>query len=173
MNREAIERLAIDSAAGELSEDALRLFKSYLAQHPEANEWATDMTAIYEMTQAAIDVKIEDAAPPMVEKKPSSPVNWFAAGRWAAVIAIAISAGFSIGRWSQPAKTRVEIFRIPEQPRTTAKVADLKAKYAGTFWGQKVLASTEPKPRPRAAAHTPTGNFWDIYRQHLKEKRYE
>ncbi|MHC4744736.1 MAG: hypothetical protein ACYS8Z_22710, partial [Planctomycetota bacterium] len=127
MNRETIERLAMDAAAGELSEDVEVLFGAYLAEHPEANEWAAGMTSIYEMTEAAIDAKTKGAAPPMVEKKSSVPINWFAAGRWAAVIAIAMFAGFSAGRWSQPVRTRVEIVRVPEQTRTTAKVADLKA----------------------------------------------
>lgn len=174
MKRETIERLAMDSAAGELSEDAEVLFASYLAEHPEAEEWALEITSIYEMTQAVIDKKTKHPAPPAVAKKRSMPVNWFAAARWAAVIAIAVFAGFSAGRWNQPAKTsRTEFFRVAEQPRTIATVTDIKEKYAATFWGRKVLASIEPKPPLHTAARNSTGSFWDTYTRHLKEKTYE
>ena len=46
MEREAIERLAMDSAAGELNQDAEALLRTYLAEHPQANEWAEDMLQI-------------------------------------------------------------------------------------------------------------------------------
>ena len=175
MDRERIEKLAMDSAAGELNEDAQMLFRSYLAEHPEANEWALGMTSIYEMTEAAISAKTKaPAPPPTVEKTFPSPVNWLTAGRWAAVLAIAIFAGFSAGRWGRTAQTSpTTIVKIPEPPGTMAKAVDLKAKYAGTFWGQKVLASLQPKPRHIDANRRTRGDIWDIYRRRIKEKRNE
>ena len=175
MDRERIERLAIDSAAGELNEDAEALFRSYLAEHPDANEWAMDMMGAYEMTETAIEAKTKDAgAPPIADTKVSRPVDWRSAGRWAAVLAIGLFAGFSAGRWSRPLKTKqIAVVRIAEQPRVVATAADLKAKYAGTFWGQKVLASLKPRPSIKREDRRETGDIWDMYRRRVKEKCYE
>ena len=175
MERERIERLAMDSAAGELNEDAEFLFRSYLAEHPEAGEWATDMTGAYEMTEAAIDAKTKGAAaPPIADSNYSGPVGWSSAARWAAVLAVGLFAGFWAGRWGRPdATSRIAVVRIAEQPRALATAADLKAKYAGTFWGQKVLASLEPKPRHAGADIEQSGGIWDVYRRRAKEKGYE
>ena len=57
MEREAIERLTIDSAAGELNEDAEALLRTYLAEYPQANKWAEDILQIYYRTEAAIKTK--------------------------------------------------------------------------------------------------------------------
>jgi hypothetical protein len=174
MERETIERLAMDAAAEELSDDARLLLESYLAEHAEAQQWAREMTSIYEITQAAIEAKTEHAAPSPAETRRLIPLDYLAVARWAAVLAIAVFAGFSAGKYTGTERTdRPRIVRIVEPHRAVASVADLKAKYADTFWGRKVLASTEPRPRPRTATHSSTGNFWDIYRRNLKEKRYE
>ena len=61
MRREIIERLAIDSAAGELNEDMEALFRAYLAEHSEAKKWAEDLSDVFEKTEAAIAAKIEPA----------------------------------------------------------------------------------------------------------------
>ena len=55
MEREIIERLAVDLAAGELNEDVEALFRSYLAEHSEADKWAQDMLQVYEKTETAIE----------------------------------------------------------------------------------------------------------------------
>ena len=59
MEREQIERLAIDSAAGELNEDMQALFEEYIAGHPEAKKYVEDMLGIYENTDAAIIAKTQ------------------------------------------------------------------------------------------------------------------
>lgn len=174
MERERIEKLAIDSAAGELNEDAEALFRSYLTEHPEANEWAADMTGAYEMTEAAIEAKTKGAAaPPIANRKVSRPVNWCSAARWAAVLAIGLFAGFLAGRREPGGGEHLETVRIAEHPKALATAADLKAKYAGTFWGQKVLASLEPRPSVKREDRRKTGDLWDMYRQRIQEKRYE
>ena len=57
MEREAIEKLAMDSAAGQLNEDAETLLKEYLAEHPEAKKWFQDMQEIYANIQVAFNEK--------------------------------------------------------------------------------------------------------------------
>ena len=78
MKRETVERLAMDSAAGELSEDAEALFQTYLDENPQAKQWAEDVRQVYGETEAAIQAKTalansQKAAPHMT---PAYRVNW-------------------------------------------------------------------------------------------------
>ena len=178
MERETIEKLAIDSAAGELNEDAELLLKAYLAEHSEANEWAEDMARLYEVAEAAIDAKTGDVeaavAPAIVDRKRRRPAPWWPAARWAAVLAVGLFAGFIVGRWDWTGNLdRIPVMKVAEQPTGPAKATDLKAKYAGTFWGQKVLASLEPRPRSKQPDRRQSGGFWDNYKQAIEGKRYE
>ena len=52
-------------------------------------------------------------------------------------------------------------------------ISDFKDKYAGTFWGNKVLALVESRPGHRYKADFRDVSFWKTYRQYRKEKRYE
>ncbi|MHC4169718.1 MAG: hypothetical protein ACYSWQ_22455, partial [Planctomycetota bacterium] len=61
MERDAIERLAIDSASGELNDDAETLLREYLAGHAEANRWAEEVQWLCEKTEAAIHAKTKNA----------------------------------------------------------------------------------------------------------------
>ena len=62
MERETIERLAMDLALGELNEDATTLFEAYLAEHTEAKRWAEPMTQTCIRTREAIMQKTQAAA---------------------------------------------------------------------------------------------------------------
>jgi len=57
MEREIIERLTMDSASGELNEDAKVLLQTYLAEHSQENLWAEDMFKLYETANAAVKIK--------------------------------------------------------------------------------------------------------------------
>ncbi|MHC4559312.1 MAG: hypothetical protein ACYTFW_16180 [Planctomycetota bacterium] len=178
MNRDTIERLAMDSAAGELNEDVEALFRAYISEHPRANQWAEDMLGIYEKTEAAINTKtktpyagVEGAE---VKIKHLSQVKWRPVARWAAAVILGTVIGFSAGRW----KITDETYRIASPGsgrglRQVKTVSDLKEKYAGTFWGDKVLALLEYRPGQQYKADLHDIRFWDRYKQYIKEKRYE
>lgn len=174
MKREAIERLAMDSAAGELNEDVQALFDAYLAEHPQAGQWAEDIAGVYKDTEAAIEAKTRDAnagaGMPAVKVNRLPYLNWRSFGRAAALIVAALI-GFAGGRWPINGKTGRIAFIKPERPAEQVKtISDLKEQYAGTFWGKKVLALVEHTSPERYQAGFQDSSFWQIYRQYIKEK---
>jgi hypothetical protein len=176
MNRETIERLAIDSAAGELNEDAEALFQFYLAGNPQAKRWAEDVRLVYDETEAAIQTKAvlaggQKAAPPMT---PVKRVNRLTVARWAAAIILGTILGFTAGRWEATDKTNKMALREPAlNPMPVETIADLKEKYVGTFWGDKMLALLDNTARRQHKAHLRDIRSWDTYRQYMKEKHHE
>jgi len=178
MKREIIERLAIDSGAGELNDDALALFDAYLAEHPQAGQWAEDMSGVYKETEAAIDAKTSDAnvgvGMPAIKISRLSHLKWLSFGRWAAALIVAALIGFAGGRWQITGEASRIVFIKPERPQEQVKsISDLKEEYARTFWGDKVLALLESRPGQRYKADSQDVGFWHEYRQYIKEKRYE
>jgi hypothetical protein len=172
MEREAIERLAIDLSAGELNEDAQALFNEYLAGHPEANKWLLDMQETINQTQAAFNAKTASTKPTAI--KPPLQLKWLTFIRWAAVIAIAVCIGAAAGRWSKPA--------VPQQkpPQVTASI-DSPAKRQGFnlddlgegIWRDKVTAMLNPPPQKIHKDYVPGPSMWEKYRQYIKERHYE
>ena len=94
MKRETIERLAIDVAAGELNEDAEALLDAYLAEHPQAKQWAEQMLTTYESTQEAIAEKTSwvnaTAGTAPLGKKPKGWMKLRSGWRSAAVVILGI-----------------------------------------------------------------------------------
>lgn len=176
MKREAIERLAMDSAAGESNEDVEALFREYLAEHPEAKPDSEEIARIYEETAAAIEAKTRraDAGGPAVKTHRLVHPNWRAFGRWAAALIVAAIIGFTGGRWPITGKTSRIVFTTSGRPAVQVKtVSDLKEQYAGTFWGSKALALMEDRSGRRYK-----GDFRDIslleqFRRYRKEKSDE
>ena len=176
MDREAIERLAIDSAAGELSQDADTLLRTYLNGHPQASKWAEDVRQIYGKTEAAIRMKTTHAGVRKVAPgiRLLSQVRWLSVVRWAAVIALGIMIGFTAGRWDQTDSTYKIAFRESGRaPKQVETISDLKERYAGTFWGDKMLALMEHTSDQRNKTNLRSVRTWDKYRQYIKEKNYE
>jgi len=178
MKRERIERLAIDVAAGELNEDAEALLNAYLAEHPKAKQWAEQMLTTYEKTQEAIAEKTSwantTAGTPFVGKKPTGWVKWRSVGRWAAVVTFSIIIGFAAGRWGTTDEAMgIALMEPTRGPAPVKTVSDLKEKYAGTFWGDKMLALLEHRPAQQYKADLHSVSLWDRYRLYKKEKRYE
>ncbi|NIP24873.1 MAG: hypothetical protein GWN67_11015 [Phycisphaerae bacterium] len=175
MKRETIERLAVDSAAGELNEDILALFEAYLAEHPQAGRWAEDMAGIYKETEAAIDAKTgsadADGDVPAIKVKPVLRARWLVIGRAAAALIVAAVIGFTGGRWTINGEAgRITLMTSGRPAEQVKTVSDLKEEYAGTFWGKKVLALMEHTSSERYKAGFQDTSLWQIYRQYIKEK---
>jgi len=176
MKREEIERLAIDSAVGELNEDAEALFQTYLTGNPQAKQWAEAVRQVYDETEAAIRTKTalaegQKAAPRMT---PALRLNWLPVARWAAAIILGTVIGFTAGRWEVTGQTQRFVVREPDpNPKPVETVTDLKEKYVGTFWGDKMLALVENTARRQHKANLRDIRSWDTYRQYMKGKDHE
>jgi hypothetical protein len=178
MEREIIERLAIDSAAGELNEDVEALLRAYLAEHPEAGPDSEEMLRVYKETAAAIEAKTRNAnavaGVPAVKVNRLPYLNWRSFGRWAAALIVGALIGFAGGRRQTTGETGGVAFVQPQRPAEQVKtISDLKEEYAGTFWGDKVLALMEQKPGRRVKVDLPDVGFWHKYRPYRKGIRYE
>ena len=178
MKRDEIERLAIDSAAGELNADADALFRAYLAEHPQADQWAQDVLRLYRQTEAAISTKTAQAhagrgTPPAHRHRPIRS-KWPSVARWAAAVIFGTVIGFTAGRWETTERTyRISWPEPARGPRQVQTVSDLQQKYAGTFWGDKMLALLKQGPAEQYKSGLQGVRLWDRYRQYIKEKNYE
>lgn len=178
MKRDAIERLAIDSAAGELNEDGQSLFEAYLAEHAGAKEWAEAMFQTYRQAEAAISSKIGSAdasiAVVPMKSRPPALARWRPALRWAAIVCVAALVGAGAGRWSKSPVTakwpeRVAISTIRPAAATSLDLQDA----AGSFWRAKAAAMFEPRPYRQANAAMQAGGLWRKYEHYIKEKYHE
>ena len=176
MNREIIERLAIDSVGGELNEDAEALFRFYLDEHPQGKLWADDIQQVYEQTESAIQVKttctnVTQAVPKI---GPVLRLRWQPAARWAAAILVGMFIGFTAGRWEIPARTPKTLIQVSSPAsKPVETVSDFKEKYAGTFWGDKMMAMLEHPPSRGNTADLCDVRSWNTYKQYIKEKNHE
>jgi len=173
MDRVSIERLAIDSAAGQLNEDAEALLKEYLAEHSEANKWFLDIRDIYDKTQAAFDVKTAFTKQP-TENKPALKLNWLPVARWAAVVIFAAFIGVAAGRWSKSPASE------PNPQRTTASQGPAVEQpsfnlesIGGSFWREKAVAMITSPSSEIHRDYVTGPKLWEKYRQFIKEKNYE
>ncbi len=179
MERDAIERLAMDSAAGELNEDTGALFQEYLAEHADANKWVEDMLGIYEKTEAAIGIKTKratgtDTSTANVGKKYRSMIQWLPIARWAAVVIFAAFIGVAAGRWSKsiPLEQNPQRTTVSQDLAVESPSLDLES-IGESFWQKKAMAMLT-SPSSKIPGDYVTGpKLWEKYRQFIKEKNYE
>lgn len=170
MDRESIERLAIDSAAGQLNEDAEALLKEYLAEHSQAGEWFTDIKEIYDNTQAVFDTK---TAPAKTESKPAQKIYRLPVVRRAAIIIFAVFLGAAAGRWSNSPSPvekpgRITAYHDPDTSKMSLNPDDI----GESFWRRKAVAMITSSSGIKKD-HVTGPKLWEKYRQFIKEKNYE
>ena len=176
MEHDAIERLAIDSAAGQLNEDTEALFREYLAEHPEANKQVENMLEIYEKTEAAIGVKTKhtagkDKSIAEAGTKSRSMIYWLPIARWAAVVIFAAFIGLAVGRWT---KSPVLVGRPgPLTAYRNSNVNRTSEDTGESFWRNKALAMFQAKPSMVREVSITGPTLWEKYRQFIKERHYE
>jgi len=179
MEREQIERLAMDSAAGELNEDMQALFDEFLTGHPEVKKYVEDMLGIYKKTDAAITAKTQHAVKTdfdmtEINIKSHTRVLWLPIARWAAVIILAAFIGIVAGRWS---KSPVLVERpgakvVHPGADVQKKKFDLDDK-GDSFWREKVVAMMASRSNGIQADFVTGPGLWERYREYIKEKNYE
>jgi hypothetical protein len=176
MERQAIERLAMDVALGELNEDAAALLDAYLASHPEARPWAQQMKTVCARTQNAIDLKTRrndtSICVPAAGGRRWTSIRWAGPLRWAAVVTISLLLGAAIGR-------RTETHETPSGPsvviETTRDVGprswqEILAEPDKGFWGAKAAAMLHSKSY-RGTSSQPS--LWQTLRQLQKGHDHE
>ena len=177
MERETIERLAMDRMLGELNEDAATLFEAYLAEHAEARQWAEPMMQVCTRTRDAIAQKTQPAD--TVARPASVRLPWIdrrTLARWAAVIAITAGLGVAIGRRSTPSPTQkhetVIVRAAPREAGPEGWRRVLSESEQG-FWQTKAVAMRQSQPREIPPSTEPGLGLWDRYRQFRKERSHE
>jgi hypothetical protein len=178
MEREQIERLAMDSAAGELNEDAQELFEEYLAGHPEDKTYVRDMLGIYEKTDAAIIAKTQHAVKNDLNTDiiagSHSRVSWLPIARWAAIVIFAAFVGIVAGRWSiSPVPPDKPGHIAAYQDSTERQQSNDLEKNGGSFWRDKAVAMMTSRPVNIKRNNVTGPGLWEKYREVIKEKNYE
>ena len=178
MNAETIERLAIDRAMGELNEDATILLDTYLTEHPEAREWAENMSEICAQLRKTVEKRLKDAAveSPRARASYHQPIRVRLAnvGRWAALIAISVGLGIVLGRWSRPQVQTIQYAAIPARSEAVTDVWQrIVSGQEHGFWQDKALALLQAKPDETPSSQDVRTSLWDRYRQFRKERSYE
>ena len=177
MEREQIERLAMDSVAGELNEDARELFEEYLTGHPEAKKYVDDMLGVYEKIDAAIIAKTQHAVKADLNTtdisiRSHSRVSWLPIARWAAVIIFAAFVGIAVGRWSKSPILGDKTVQIAAYPDSAEPQRNLE-NIGDSFWRDKVVAMMTSRPVSIREDYVTGPNLWERYREFIKEKHYE
>lgn len=176
MDREKIERLALDSSTGELNEDVEALLKKYLEEHPEENNWFLEMQEIYSSTQAAFVIKTdfmkEQAENRVLRKFSILPVM-----RWVAVIIISVCIGAAAGRWSKSGtaqqNTQQAVSSAGQTKGHAASLEDFLNNFGDGFWRDKITAMLNPPPAKVYREKTSAPSLMEQYRQYLKERNDE
>ncbi len=178
MEREIIERLAIDNALGELNEDAAVLFETYLAEHAEVRAWAESMAQTCLRAREAISSKtpsVEGSGPsPHAPRAQLALVYGRVLSRWAAVIAVALAIGVGLGRRSAPKPPAKPPTVVRAEQDASPKGWDRVLSESGDgFWQGKAVAMLQSKsyevPHPRRVQAA----LWGRYRQSRKGHRDE
>ena len=171
MDRDTIERLAMDMAAGELNEDMQDLLKEYLAQNHQANQWAKQMLDIFAKTEDAIKTKTSDTKALITTKAGRLPMLWQPVARWAAVLLVGAGIGFMVGRISHVPATEKVTTNSYVAAAGVRTLAYFKKKYAGTFWGDKILSSFERADRPERSRRRSSQSLLQDLDEYLKENK--
>lgn len=175
MERETIERLAMDRALGELDADTTALFETYLADHTEAQVWAQAMSQACGRTREAIHRRTQTVASvPHIPTAIAMPLAWGAPARWAAVILISLSLGATAGRWSRPETSPAKTVVVRTPPSRSAEGwRQILSQPDRGFWEAKAVAMLQPRAETTPDVRGSRRGLWDRYRQSTKELNYE
>jgi hypothetical protein len=177
MERDTIERLAIDRALGELDADILALFEAYLAEHDQARQWAESMGKTCGRTREAVTQKTRrDDAIAWPEPVRRLPIHRIAMVRWAAVIVVSALLGVTIGRWSSPSQMQTPetvVIRTATAGAGPEGWQKVLSEPQHGFWQSKALAMLESQPNEIPRQAEPRPGLWNRYRQFRKERSRE
>lgn len=179
MERQAIERLAMDLALGELNDDGAALFEAYLAEHPEARQWATRMNAICEQTREAVVAKTGPAALPprhsATRVRRTVRVRLANVGRWAAVVLVSLALGAAAGRRMTSPTESISRPTASAERGASSTQRDWRAVLNGRsqgFWESKAAAMLQRQPGVAGDAYEPRPSSWQMLKQRQEERRH-
>jgi hypothetical protein len=176
MEREQVERLAMDEAAGELNEDAAALLHAYLTEHAEASQWAQEIARTCRQVRAAVEKKTA-STPIEIRRMPPAGraavrLHWLAPARWAAVIALGLLLGLQLGRHGQsPPPAAGPLVPAPAVSSNEREQGTSATGRPSGFWQAKAVMLREAKPHAGESRDV-RENLWEKYRQYLKERQH-
>jgi len=178
MERDIVERLAIDQALGELDSDTTALFEAFLAEHAEARHWAQAMAQTCTTTREALRHRTQavDGSRHVVRVRAFWPgvAAWRTWVRWAAVIVICLGLGTTAGRWLMPHSTSPKTIVVQAEPIPTSEGwTQVVNKPGQGFWEAKAVAMLQMKSEGVPKARAAHRSLWDRYRQPRKGRSYE
>ncbi|MCP4708828.1 MAG: hypothetical protein GY869_09400 [Planctomycetes bacterium] len=184
MEREVVERLAMDRAGGELSDDGVKLLEEYLEGHPEAKVWVAEMEELYAMCAETVagerhqeQLNAIGSMDSCFRRNDNGRGNdrLLTLGRWAAVILMALGAGIFLGRWSVESlevETTETIQVVQAEPKEGLETKVQKimegdeeaSESARGFWEAKIVATLGAKPRVKREEPVQEEDFWSRLR---------
>ena len=192
MEREVIERLAMDRVGDELSDDGVKLLEWYLEEHAEAKVWAAEMEEMYAICAETVagDRRIDDqiTAARMDSRlrgndRGSGNERVLKIGRWAAVILMALGVGIIWGRWSVeplevgPRET-IQVVQAEPKEDLESKVQKMiegdeeASESESGFWETKIVATLGVKPRVKRDEPVQEEGFWSRIRGQNRKDNY-
>ena len=173
MNREQIEKLAIDFSAKQINEDAEALLHEYLSEHQEAKQWFLEMQEIYNNTQIVFDKKTSFAKQP-IENKHVFKYNQFPILRWAAVIIVTACVGAAVGRWTKTEIPQQKQIQVTSSGNFITKSPFVRYQNIGEgFWSKKIVAMLDSSPAKIDKSSFAGPSLWEKYNKYIKEKNHE
>ncbi|MBN2591497.1 MAG: hypothetical protein JXA96_16650 [Sedimentisphaerales bacterium] len=173
MDREIIERLAMDFSAGELNEDVQTLLQEYLAEHHEENMCFLQMQNIYRDTQETFNT-ITASFKQNTEKNFPIRFKWIPFIRLAAVIVISACIGIAAGRWSKQDILQQESGKVISNYSPFVKKSGLNLDDLGEgFWHNKITAMLNPSPAREHIKSKSGSSLLEQYKLYLKERNHE
>jgi hypothetical protein len=172
MDREIIERLAMDSAAGELNEDIEALLQNYLSEHSESNEWFQQMLEVYTNTQGVFDAKTDFIKQPAEVKMPRK-LNLIPVLRWSAVIIISVCTGGIAGRLSSQNVPSQKPNITATETKSAKKTGFNPANIGNDFWRNKITAMVNSSPAKIHIEKSSDSSLLETYKKYIKERNHE
>lgn len=155
MNTDALRRLAIDRALGELSDDAAELLDAYIAEHPETSSIPSDSSETLSLVRSALiaprNAGVDEPMPPLRMKTTraqaaTKPIlAWSRRTAVAATILLAFLLGTRSGHQeTEPRTPPQQVAAAPHEPTRDADVSG--------FWSlNRLLNSEGPRETPRGS----------------------
>jgi len=147
MNRDAIERVAMDWAGGELSPDIEQLLQAYLDHVPEHQAVVQEIVQRYDAVKRAFARTPRLVTSSCHVKSPSRIRAWGPYYARVAAVLVAVGMGMCIGGYLLPHGTVAVPARVGERPVSHAEQFPSILPDSQDMWGRYVTAIRDGRDR--------------------------
>lgn len=178
MQRDTIERLAMDMAMGQLDDDVKTLLTDYLDEHPNEKTWAHEMIKDCNIIEDTLKTKTK--LPQAQYKKQNFKktiiflnANIKSFSKVAAVFIFASMIGIGFSRFPKQLETFTKLpGREQKSEFLIRQITPDTPEQGEGFWQVKAAAFTEPRQHTINRASQNAGNLWANY-QNTQEAYYD